>query len=1683
MVDEIRTKAFGERRNSMARKRLNKKVAFVGSLVFLFLVLLAVVVVLRLSRDPAKLIEEGDAAWLAKDYATAERSYLKAHGLAKDNELRIEILSKLADVYIQTDEWPKVRGCWEQTINMDPGNLRAQLGRLKFFNILANTSARVGTSWAWEQVESQASGLIKTVEDANLLMEDKTKWEPRFAAEAERRAAGAEPLGPYLYLSRGRAAFELARMGAVTMPDESLDNAISDFRKVQQLDPNNVDAYWYLAQATIEKGELLTSPGNLGEKDEAAEQATEILQQAVEVANANPKSHVNLLSRKLTLAQRSEAGEARQQIRSLEPEYLSLVKKFPSSAEAHAALSGYYSVRSIYLPSEQGLASLDKAVEAVETAIKLDEKNVAYALRAANLYYRRFSVYGQDSGIYEALVTAKNALTFPEAQDTVGPRRYANMGNKLSLYSFLANCYIEQILEPVVDDSEFDREVWLKNAEQAVHEIEQIFGTTEEPQVIKWQGMLELAKGNTKPAIRKLYTAYEQIKVSKNVNQRDAQLSYTLGKIFKDTSEVGAAVEFLASALQEGIEFTKPEAVLDYLEVLGKLDMWTHVISPVNPYSIDTYEANYGPNRRSRIIRIKALIGTSQGSEAEEELAKLDPADPDTIKLNLALVEAKIKQIQTAITRKRTQEGMSLILKETEAEKDEDAEPAASLKLMTAELNNYVELKADLVRKLLLKEPNSVSAASVTTICRHHIAQGQTRKAEDLADEYLGYFPDKAAVFFYKQLLSEPDPANVSEQRRQEIEEQALLRIADPIRRAVQLGLLYRGRDEQDKAVKQFEKALAMGISQDGGPERPPSAQTDRMDQRRFAASSLLDMALGAKDWTDAEQLVEAARRENLDECEGQLFAARLAMAEGKFEDALVKINDCLTQKPVFSRAYMLRSNIYAALGNEHASIEDLRKAASLNPLDGIIAKALANALYLRNRKLGDSVSPEQVVEVRQYFERAIRLNPGDMPLLGAYAEYISSTEPSKALAILQAMHMNSPTMQNGVLLARLAIGMAQDEKDAKLKQGLFKIAESALQEAKRIDPYDRMMLQTYAEYYRATGQNDKVEQLIQKDLPLLWRHYYKLGQFDDAKRILLQLYKSQPKDTDVLKGLVLISDRTNDREAVKKYSEELLSVEDNVQNRLDQVRCFLKVGLVKEAELKLQSFKEKYPDETGILLLEGWLAMRQGQLEKALELTTRNLETNQDNPVAWRLRGEIDLLMQDYSRAIIDLKRSKSLASTPATRISLAKAYLATEQVDDAIAELKNAMDAPAAPLEARVLLERVYIELQRDNELKRFYDSILEKSPQSVLWRNRAGAFALATGEFSEAEKLYEEGYLLKREAYRKQGVEGGMQDPQYAAAFDGYLQALVLGAGTPNASNGRWHPEKLDKVFEEGRKNVDTAFAPIAYFRMAQAKQILGARDTAIEYCRKAVDKAGTNEKLAGEILLRMFLLLGSEEVSKYCEQRLETNPDSLAANFTMFNLAKIKREYDTAISYIDKCIELAGLDSRRGANFAVKKAEILMLQYEETSDNNYLKKAIVDYESLLAKMPTNSNVLNNLAYMLAEGNERLSEALKHAEKALEQKPNSPSFLDTYAYVLYRNGRYSEADEFLTASLQQYEQSEDPVPTEVYEHLGVIKEALGEKDKAVEAYERALEVGGRKLSEKRKERISQIIERLSR
>ena len=146
-------------------------------------------------------------------------------------------------------------------------------------------------------------------------------------------------------------------------------------------------------------------------------------------------------------------------------------------------------------------------------------------------------------------------------------------------------------------------------------------------------------------------------------------------------------------------------------------------------------------------------------------------------------------------------------------------------------------------------------------------------------------------------------------------------------------------------------------------------------------------------------------------------------------------------------------------------------------------------------------------------------------------------------------------------------------------------------------------MLESYAEYFRARGQNDKAGQLLaeSKDSRLLWRHYFRAGGTREAKRLLEEMY-SRADRIDALKGLVLVAEATSDREGLHEVFRRASVARGQRGQPAHAASGVLDVGLVAEAEQKLRSLKEKYPGEPRIALMEALVAAGQNRYAEAID-------------------------------------------------------------------------------------------------------------------------------------------------------------------------------------------------------------------------------------------------------------------------------------------------------------------------------------------------------------------------------------------------------------------------------------------------------------------------------------------------
>ena len=110
--------------------------------------------------------------------------------------------------------------------------------------------------------------------------------------------------------------------------------------------------------------------------------------------------------------------------------------------------------------------------------------------------------------------------------------------------------------------------------------------------------------------------------------------------------------------------------------------------------------------------------------------------------------------------------------------------------------------------------------------------------------------------------------------------------------------------------------------------------------------------------------------------------------------------------------------------------------------------------------------------------------------------------------------------------------------------------------------------------------------------------------------------------------------------------------------------------------------------------------------------------------------------------------------------------------------------------------------------------------------------------------------------------------------------------------------------------------------------------------------------------------------------------------------------------------------------------------------------------VAYEEAISLDSTNAYALNNYAYYLALRKQKLSLAAEMSKKSNELEPDSPSYQDTYAWVLFQQGEYAEALEWIEKAIAH----SDPASETLLEHYGDILAKLGHLGKAVTQWKKA-------------------------
>lgn len=132
--------------------------------------------------------------------------------------------------------------------------------------------------------------------------------------------------------------------------------------------------------------------------------------------------------------------------------------------------------------------------------------------------------------------------------------------------------------------------------------------------------------------------------------------------------------------------------------------------------------------------------------------------------------------------------------------------------------------------------------------------------------------------------------------------------------------------------------------------------------------------------------------------------------------------------------------------------------------------------------------------------------------------------------------------------------------------------------------------------------------------------------------------------------------------------------------------------------------------------------------------------------------------------------------------------------------------------------------------------------------------------------------------------------------------------------------------------------------------------------------------------------------------------------------------------------------------------------------QIGDLNYFlgrkEVAYESYEKALQLNPQNLPVLNNYSYYLSLEKRNLDKAEMMSGITIKAEPMNPTYLDTYGWILFEQGSYVMAKIYLEKAI---EYSKESPSAEMLEHYGDLLSTTGEKEKALEQWTKAKELGG--------------------
>lgn len=148
-----------------------------------------------------------------------------------------------------------------------------------------------------------------------------------------------------------------------------------------------------------------------------------------------------------------------------------------------------------------------------------------------------------------------------------------------------------------------------------------------------------------------------------------------------------------------------------------------------------------------------------------------------------------------------------------------------------------------------------------------------------------------------------------------------------------------------------------------------------------------------------------------------------------------------------------------------------------------------------------------------------------------------------------------------------------------------------------------------------------------------------------------------------------------------------------------------------------------------------------------------------------------------------------------------------------------------------------------------------------------------------------------------------------------------------------------------------------------------------------------------------------------LEEICRRGVNYHPEELAYSYFLAMILSERGDLREALEVMEKGLRMRSEETR-----IALISDAFLVKGDVYYKQGKWQKAFEEYDSALVYNKDNVLCLNNYAYYLSLRNENLDKAEEMSYRTIKAEPDNKTYLDTYAWILFMQGKYAEAQEYM-------------------------------------------------------------------